>query len=233
MAIRAISNIGINNSYNNVSFEGRRHRKHSENNNYSTSPLKVVPLAALIAMSPMVDTQDLFAINSQDANIEAVYGTTETEQYGFIPLPSNCKVLKDIHLEKPSGGYMGFKLINTDGNSSNYEMVEFTDVGATNTVLKRGILKAITITSQDDGSSNVRLYGINLSKSDLNNYAPQEGLMGILYPKTQNLANIFRNLIQNRDNNGAVNEISLNSDYRAPHRFPTDLKIYKNILGIN
>ena len=54
MSISPISSVSFNN-YNNVSFEGRRSKNHSEHN-HSTSPLRAVPLAALIAMSPMVNT---------------------------------------------------------------------------------------------------------------------------------------------------------------------------------
>lgn len=233
MAIGPVSSVNFSSNYNNISFEGRRNKKHAEYQRHSTSLIKAVPLAALIAMSPMVDISDAFAIEPNIPKTEAVSGIHSIQQNEFVPLPASCKVLKDVHIEHPGGGYMGFKLINTDGNTSNYEMVEFTNVGATGRILDRGILKAVSITPTDSGRDNVRLNGINLSKTELDNYAPQIGIMRVLYTDTPDLGNILRGLINHPDNNDAVDEILLKNDYRAPHRFPTDLKIYKRILGIN
>ena len=112
-------------------------------------------------------------------------------------------------------------------------MVEFVNVGADNKITHRGILKAVSISPARDGSKDVSLRGINLSKTNLDNYAPQEGLLSVYYPGSTNIANIFRGLIDNPDNHGAVNEISVKSDYRESYRYPTDLKIYKKILDIN
>ena len=226
MAIRPVFSVSFRS--NNVVFEGRRNReKHSSN------PIRTVALATLLSMSPMADVADVFAVEPNKPRIEVVTGLNSTQQNQFVPLPASCKILKDIHLEYPSGGYMGFKLINIDGDASNYEMVEFVNVGADNKITHRGILKAVSISPATDGSRNVNLYGINLSKTNLDNYAPQEGLFSMLYPRVNNVADIFQGLINNPDNHGAVNEISIKSDYRESYRYPTDLKIYKKILDIN
>ena len=226
MAIRPVSSVNFRN--NNIVFEGRRNRE-----KHSTYPMRNVALATLMSVCPMTNVADVFAIEPNKPEIEIVTGINSIQQNEFVPLPANCKILKDIHLEYKSGGYMGFKLINTDDDTSNYEMVEFTDVGATGRVLDRGILKAISFAPGDSGGEDIRLNGINLSKTDLDNYAPQIGIMRVFYQDTPNLGNILRGLINHPDNNDAVDEILLQNDYRAVHRFPTDLKIYKRILGIN
>lgn len=211
-----------------LAFEGRRSReKHSSN------PIRTVALATLLSMSPMTNAIDVFAVEPNKPRIEVVTGLNSTQQNQFVPLPASCKILKDIHLEYPDGGYMGFKLINTDDDTSNYEMVEFMDVSSGGTVVDRGILKAVSISPASNGNSNIRLSGISLSKTDLNNYAPQKSIMRVSFFDSPNMANIFQGLINHPDNHGAVEEISTKTDYRDSYYYPTDLKIYKRILGIN
>lgn len=67
MAKSLISSVSFG-SYNKVSFDGRW--KKSPENGYSTRPLKAIPLAVIIAMSPMVNEACIYAETHQINNIE-------------------------------------------------------------------------------------------------------------------------------------------------------------------
>ena len=64
MAISPISNVSFNN-YNNVTFESRKNKKYPEYHSHSTSPIKAIPLAALIAMSPLTSVNAQNNINEK------------------------------------------------------------------------------------------------------------------------------------------------------------------------
>ena len=118
MAIRAVSSVNFNN-YNNISFEGRRNKKHAEHQRHSTNPLKVVPLAALIAMSPLTSTYANEPYTNKPAYVQ---GLDASQQYEKVPLPSHFSFINKFIVDMPNGDKLGLYFIDTNQNKDNYEI---------------------------------------------------------------------------------------------------------------
>ena len=57
MAISAVNSVSFRNNYNNIQFEGKRKQDKGGEHHRMSSPMKAVPLAVLIAMSPLNTVQ--------------------------------------------------------------------------------------------------------------------------------------------------------------------------------
>ena len=67
MVIRQISPVSYTNGYNHVNFEGRKKKENDVGRSYSTSSfMKSIPLAVLVAMSPLNGVQAQTLTNSNE-----------------------------------------------------------------------------------------------------------------------------------------------------------------------
>ena len=182
MAILPVSSVSFGRSYSNLSFEGEKRKQHTRNTNV-TSTLKAAPVAALIALSPLNSGSQSLAVNN-NAPVERLQSLNIAEDFDYIPKPEHFNILavtKDEQYDKNTGSTIirEFKLIDTDGDSSDYELIEYVNRrsknGKTEKVLARGIIRAVTFSNgyaDDPDMKVVRANGITLDKNDLNNYAP-------------------------------------------------------------
>lgn len=101
MAIRPISPISYANGYNKVSFESRRKEDNAEESSYSTSLfMKSIPVATLIAMSP------LNSVQAQTVQSQPKENTVMTQTYKN-PIKDGCNIL----------------FISNDGNDDDIELI--------------------------------------------------------------------------------------------------------------
>ncbi len=221
MAIRPVS-VSFYNNYNNLAFEGRK-KKNSEQSRVS-SPVKAVPLAVLLAMSPL-NAQKAFALEPESPKIENVTGLNETQQAGRIPMPSNWTVLKNIGIDFKAGMRYEFNLIDTDNDKSNFEILEFTNIGANGDIVGRGILKAVKL---HDDEKEVTLYGIKLNPNDRRDYSPQKGLLTMTLAET--MYNTLKSVVQMKENNSAFVAIPRGFSYNSISQI--DKRDYNAQLGI-
>ncbi len=125
MAISPVSAVSFRNNYNQVNF-GSKHRKEEEN--YSSRPagtlMKSIPLAALIAMSPLVGAQ-----------AQLIKGITPNE-----------KIVKSLTYKNPDKDGCDILFISNDGNDSNAEAIvlehgELTKYSRSFNGVRKNILK--------------------------------------------------------------------------------------------
>ena len=100
----------------------------------------------------------------------------------YQPKPAHFIVLgtaedEKVFNEKNSASYK-FNLIDTDGDLSDYELIEYIRSSTFDgfySVLERGMIKAVEFRNDlgtDDNEPGVQVYGIWLDDNDLSNYAP-------------------------------------------------------------
>lgn len=100
MAIRPISPVSYTNGYNHVNFEGRKNKKNDVERSYSTSSfMKSIPLAVLVAMSPLNGVQAQTLTNSNEKILQ-------TQTYKD-PIKDGCNIL----------------FISNDGNDNDVEAI--------------------------------------------------------------------------------------------------------------
>ena len=109
MAIKPVSSVSFSNQHNSVNFEGRKNRN-GHSNETATNTLKSIPLAALIALSPLnVGASEAAALSNSISQTEQVNNQTENF-VGRIPIPINLGTRTATVL-----------LFDTDGDPSNAE----------------------------------------------------------------------------------------------------------------
>lgn len=123
MAISAISSVNVCGYNKNTSFTGNKEL--SKKNGYAQSasnPLKAIPLAALIAMSPLnsVNLNAENRIEDSGLNIELVETPEVSETY-------QSNVIVKSKSFKDADGVTTVKFISSDGNRSNFEKVIITE----------------------------------------------------------------------------------------------------------
>lgn len=100
MVIRPISPVSYANGYNHVNFEGRKKKENDVGRSYSTSSfMKSIPLAVLVAMSPLNGVQAQTLTNSNEKILQ-------TQTYKD-PIKDGCNIL----------------FISNDGDDSNIEAI--------------------------------------------------------------------------------------------------------------
>jgi hypothetical protein len=110
MAIASISSVNFRNNYNQVNFEGKRKEEHRNTGNSSIkNTLKSIPLATLIAMSPMTSP-------AQEAKEEKIIASTEFK-HAFDEDDPHEKCI--------------VQFVSTDGNDDDAEKVYIVRCGDT------------------------------------------------------------------------------------------------------
>lgn len=110
MTIQAISGVK-NNGYTNVSFEGRKNK--SSKNPQITSPMKAVPLAVLVALSPMTTT-----------NAEQIMRSEKNQNVTELTQTSKKEKVIDKKTIEVGRNKVIVSSISTDGDDSNFEVVK-------------------------------------------------------------------------------------------------------------
>ena len=197
MAIRLVSSVSFRN--NNISFESRHRRDHGEHSRH-TNALRSIPVAALIAMSPMVNARD-FSLEPNESQIENVYELNSVKQRAAIPMPKHWKVLKELTGNLPDDNKVQFRLIDTDGYDGNYEIFEYRRYDGDGSLKLRQMLVAVKFMETGDRKSVV-LYGLGLNKKDVNDYA-YRGETRDLISNNEEVYALFKDIVDMDSNNGA------------------------------
>lgn len=215
MAISPINSVSFNN-YNNVTFAGRKNKKHHSG---ASNPIKVIPLALLLAMSPVTDSF------SKEPYTSDIIELNETQQNRKTPLPSNFSYLHKFIINMPKGGKIGLNFIDNDKNKNNFEMLEYTCFDDDDAPITRGIVKGIRFYSGENGKV-VHIHGIGLSTTDLEDYTPHGGLSDIITP--DEFYDFFYGLIYEDANNNSIRLVRPGSHYEVGD----DMREYKRAIGI-
>lgn len=216
MSIKPISSVSFNN-YNNVAFGAKNGRKKHN----STSPL-VIPLAALMAMSPVGDyAKDPYTnkpVYEQEDNI--------SRHNKKVPLPSGFSYINKFIVEMPKGGKVGLNFIDNDKNLDNFEMLEYIYFDEDDKPITRGIVKGVRFHDGDNGKKLVHLHGIRLKTSDLEDYAPHGGMSDMLI--SDDAYNFFYGLLYEDSNNKSIRLVRPGAYYQLGE----DMSEYRKILGL-
>lgn len=133
MAIMPVSAV---NAYQNniINFQGKKNKESNLHSSTSSPMLKAVPLAVLIAMSP-INAQSINNTNNIDYN---------NNNIEYVEMPANSLIVSNMHTTTPKDNILGtkefferdkagtsegvpvygeFKLINSDKNKNNFESI--------------------------------------------------------------------------------------------------------------
>lgn len=113
MTIRPVTSVSFNKNYNKLNFEGRKDRETQYHRpSYVVNTLRSIPLAAILAMSPLNSSMNVYAQQPQEKKI-------------VMSLKANNITPPDIF-----GKQMGCEIdfISTDGNDDTAEKLELTFV---------------------------------------------------------------------------------------------------------
>lgn len=117
MAISPVSSVSFRNNYGQVNFEGRKEKSEYHSSSF-TNTLRSIPLATIIAMSPMVDTYAQGNVTFPDSNLKK-------ELYSEIN-DNDTKIAKaflmasEINWSEPHGMTV-LTAYDSDGDASDYE----------------------------------------------------------------------------------------------------------------
>lgn len=246
MAISAVSSVSFRNNYNNIQFEGRKKEKKShggDQHHHSSTPVKAASLAAVMLMSPMITS-------SAEYNAATVNGypvemaTPDLRSFGFgsfefMPMPAHFNVLGISKGEEVFNDQntktTDFKLIDTDGDPSDYELIEYIGGGKFNgkySVLERGIIRGLEFRSNYGDNHNekgVRAYGIWLDNNDLSNYAPANAIFYTDFVG-ENFYDLFKGILTLPENRAVWQiDVTKGQNYNKLHQ--QELEDYKRRLA--
>lgn len=168
---------------------GRRHYDESIGDNTPRripAAVKAVPIAVLIAMSPLNEVNAVGAVLPEPEVTEVVSSTVSGKP----------KVIGTYEiLDKNGNKHYEVKKLNLDANSSTYEALEVLKYEPVyGEVYSRGIVTSGFVGRGKSGKAMVTMEGIPLSKDNLNSYEAGVGL--------------FKELKLSDYNNGAIVEIA-------------------------
>ena len=155
MAISAVNSVSFRNNYNNIQFEGGKKSKgRAGKHRHLTAPMKAVPLAVLLAMSP------LNTVQAQNNTDRPTISVTSTHSRAL----SNPKVVDSKSFSMPEGFFdddpeLYFYYLDNDGNKASVEQVEV--IHSETSCLERDINTTQRISFND-------IYGIVKSLNNCN-----------------------------------------------------------------
>lgn len=88
MVITAVNNVSFRGNYNNLNFEGKKKQRPEHEPRHSSSMLKAIPLATMIAMSPLNAPSTNFSINDDPEKIIEIHEVDEGDKLTNIRLIS-------------------------------------------------------------------------------------------------------------------------------------------------
>lgn len=203
MALQPVSGVTLLHT-NNVNFGARR----MSNNNISEgSPkripagVKAIPVAVLIAMSPLNEVNAVGAALPEPEVTEVVSSAVSGKP----------KVIGTYEISDKNGDkHYVVKKLSLDGNSSNYEALEVLKYDTFHgEVYSRGIVTSGFVGRGKSGKAMVTMEGIPLSKDNLNSYEVGEGLFKELKLSDYNqgaiveIAKFLRGIAKEESNNEA------------------------------
>lgn len=171
MALQPVSSITPSRAYN-VNFGARNYDNISEGSprrNYTE--LKAVPIAVLIAMSPL-NSVDTYAGNGEISGAAPIELVENSEQ----PQP---KIINSVDLKDKQGRVLyTLNQLSTDDNNSNFEgleVIRYEHIGKTK-ISHRALIRHAFIGKDADNQEITRIAGYNLDTQDLNNYKKRGGI---------------------------------------------------------
>ena len=228
MAISPISSVSFNN-YNNVTFAGKRD-KENRHSSHTTTPVKAVPLAVLLAMSPV--STNVYANDPIINGIEQVEGLNSLLQNQKVPFPSHFTYLNKYLVDMPNNEKCGLIFIDSNGDKNNYEYFEYIHLDSNGNVQKRGLITHVKFRPAGENyDRSIVLNGIALDKNDLDDYAPK-GLMREHLMNTEFFDFVAR-IIDNPANNRAFVRMPNGVSYGGPETYVKYLRKYEADLGID
>ncbi|MBP3923740.1 hypothetical protein J6E39_00680 [bacterium] len=191
MTIMPVSAVRFSTSgSNSTSFEGRKNRENREiceGGRCSSMPLKSIPLAAVIAMSPMANVNTVYADEPMEPRIEMIAPLEPTGKVsGYIPKPTWNLMGSWSYKNEDNGSTVTFNFYDTKRNCVDFDKVEIikkrTNLYGEESVIDRMLVTNVIVC--DDGS--IKCAGVHLGP-DLNNFAPVENPMYYYISDTREL----------------------------------------------
>ena len=102
MKITAVNNASSRNNYNNVNFTGKKQQKPQHEPRHSSSTLKAIPLATLIAMSPLNAPSATYEMDQNPEKVilmENFKNETDNVSIRFIDTDGDENTAEEINLE--------------------------------------------------------------------------------------------------------------------------------------
>lgn len=249
MPIMPVSTVGFGLKNNvNINFEGRKTGEKRETNRGAYVPIKSIPVAALIAMSPMTNVNKVYADEPVSPKIELATQTQQTGNVPFKTMPKSWQVVQQELVKDKKGEIRHIlKFINTDSDASNFELVEFISYDEGDFLsapeLKRMIVTDVLGSKEDAYWNEWTLCGIQLDTNDPNNYAPS-GKADFIHLDTEDIytgsmdskALEWLRAVKTSNSGNCLDFRFLHEDEPMDYgdnvtRFQTKLKKYKDILN--
>jgi len=173
-------------SRNNLNFNGRNNRQSDDSLQASRfsvpTGVKAIPIAVLIAMSPLNEVNAVGASMPEPALTEITDNTVKKKP----DILSGYDIL-----DKKSGNvYYRVNFIDLDKDRSTYEALEIIKL-FDNEVYSRGLITAGFIGRDREGKPMMSLSGVALSKDDLTSYKPIPGLFTDLKKSDYNAGSLY------------------------------------------
>ncbi len=212
MAIAPISSVSFRNNYNQVNFEGKKREKSS--GLHVSSSIKAIPLATLIALSPL---------NTVDA--DAQVRNTQANRIEVVQAKTYDNILADA--DKPIG--LKFRYINSDSDSQTIENIKadsqelFDFVVGSRRQIEDADVKSInnyelSIVGADGNSVGT----IRHSQLELRGMPNDEGRRRYYPIANEEIVRDFMSFANSDRNNGAVQIRNVkNTLYAAPGKMPS------------
>ena len=237
MAISAVSSVSFRNNY--IQFEGGKKKKgQGGEHRHTSAPLKAVPLAVMLAMSPLNTSSSVYASN-KGVPVEMAQSSQGVNDFDYIPKPAHFNILAvtaDEQYNEVSGStrIKEFKLIDTDNDPSDYELIEYIHRshkdGHNERILERGIIRSVLFREGYAGNSDQKVVyanGILLDTDNLDNYAPINGILNTIF-LGDDFYEFFKDALSLRECR-ALWEAQNSQDYRELHS--VELNSYMNKLN--
>lgn len=112
MAISPVNSVSFKNNYNQANFEGKRKNNEQQHSSGMSNTLKSIPVAALIAMSPL----NVVSVNAQSVN-DAKPKTEQVQPEEKVVATASCKI------GTPDGKPCTVYFIDSDGDDTTAERI--------------------------------------------------------------------------------------------------------------
>lgn len=212
MAIAPISNVSFRNNYNQVNFEGKKREKSS--GLHVSNPVKAIPLAALIALSPLNGVDAGAQVRTQNSHAIDV---VDTRTYNNIFIDDNSSI------------GLKFRFISSDSDNQTIERIKaesqelFDFVAGSRRVIEDADVKSINNYELSlVGADGNKVGTIRHSQLELRGMPNNEGRRKYYPIANETIVNDFVSFANSKKNNGAIQVRNVkNTLVASPGKMPS------------
>lgn len=207
MAISPVASVSFRNNYNQVNFEGKN-KKNNVDLHYASNTIKAIPLATLLALSPL---------NNVDAQTKSMSEVVNVQTYNNIVMGESS----------PAG--LIFRYLNKDSDSTTIEKIT-ADSNEDRFYFENPVIENADVKSVNNyvltlvGADGKTLGDINHSLVELRGMPNNEGRRKYIPLTNEKIVNDITNFANSSKNNGAVEVRNIKKTlYGRPGRMPSSL----------